>query len=368
MTKTFLESAAGTVQRDPQSLLHGVVEILNDAVGAANASNDLLEFENGLDGVIGGNYTIAVQADTTLLGAGRIRWRRDGQVHEMALQTAITLADDGDITAAKYRAFRIEISDLGAVTAVAIGASNLDNGEDAMLSMASLAQTASTVEICYVTITKSDGAFNILTTNTNAANVTVAVYYLKTPRQRAAGLSADMGAAIAIGSSDDEFSHGTIDVTTQGVKVAQIAAAATVAFDDNDTIGEDQFGGHLIVVGLDGASVYALASDGLAGAVSAMAHTTAALRNTALDTIQAQIPAIFPVLGRVLCANAKAGTFTYNTDDGAGTDGTFTFVSETYAAFDRLDQAGTGQGVDQPAFSPAAADIEDIVLKLLGGV
>ena len=238
--RTLTENAAQNVQESPsKSPMWVVTELINDIMGALDTMNDILEFEHGLDGVIGGDYTFSAGAAVTLTGAGRIRWRRSGQIYETALDTTITLADDGDITQAKYRAFRIEIADTGVVTAKAIGASNLDNGEDAMLSLASLAQTASTVEIGYITITKSDGAFNIGTTNLNAANVTVAIYYAKTPRQRAAGLTADMGASIAIGTTATNFSHGTVDCRTQGVKVAQIAAGADVAFDDNDTIGED---------------------------------------------------------------------------------------------------------------------------------
>jgi hypothetical protein len=78
-----------------------------------------------------------------------------------------------------------------------------------------------------------------------------------------------------------------------------------------------------------------------------MTHASAAAANTALDNVQSRLPGIFPVLGRITCEAAK-NTFTYGTDDGAGTDGTFTFTSETYAKFDRTDQSGTGQGVDQP--------------------
>jgi hypothetical protein len=372
--RTVAASAANAAKSPQESFLWVVGAICNQAAALGNelitdhatikaaldASNtwctevdgdlddicDVLEFEHGLDGVIGGDYTITAGAAVTLTGAGRIRWRRDGQVYETALDTTITLGDDGDVDDTKWRAWRIEIADTGVVTATADGDTQHANEEDALLSLASKAKTASTVEIGYFTI-HSDGGFNIGTDNVNgetAANV----YYCKEPRQRAAGLTADMGAAIAIGSSDTNFSHGTIDCKTQGVKVAQIAAGADVAFDDADTIGENQFGGHLIVVGLDGASVYALASDGIAGAVSAMTHADLAAATTALDNVQDRIPAIFPVLGRITCENAKAGTFTYGTDDGAGTDGTFTFTSETYAAFDRTDQSGTGQGVDQP--------------------
>jgi len=86
-----------------------------------------------------------------------------------------------------------------------------------------------------------------------------------------------------------------------------------------------------------------LSADGLAGATTAMAYNTAALALAAIYTRQARLPAVFCPIGHIIVENKKAGTFTYNTDDLAGTDGTATYVGYTNAAWDRTQTAGEGE-------------------------
>lgn len=361
--REFIESSAANVDKgEPKSVLWQITELLNDIMASLDAMNDISEFEQGLDGVIGGDYSIATQADPALLGAGRIKWRRDGQIFEMALQVSIALGDDGDITQNKYRAWRIEIADTGAVTAVAGGDLESTTAEQALMALGSIAQTALTVEIAYIVFNDETGAFNIGTTNTGDSE-NEAIHYCRMPRQRAAGLTADMVPVLAIGSSNDEFSHGTVDAKVEGVGVAQIALDATQAWNAADIITSDEkYGGHLLVTDLAGTDVISLAATGLLEGAQTMDYATSVLAHAALDNVQARLPVMFAVLGRCVTLAAKA-TFTFNTDDGAGTDGTFVFTSETFADFDRTDQSGTGQGVAQPTI-PSALDT--IAWRLLG--
>jgi hypothetical protein len=313
--------------------------------------NDLLTFEAGLDGPIGGDWTVTIGAATTLTGAGRVRWRRAGQIYETALDTTITLTDDGDVDNTKWRAWRVEIADTGVVTATADGDTQHATEDSALLGLASTARTANTVELGYFTI-QSDSGYAVGDVNVNGESDSGWIYN-KMPRQRGAALTANMGASLAAGSTTDRFTHGTVDITQMGVKQTQIAASAGAGIDFSyaDTItGADKFGGHLVTVAIDGSTIMTVPADGVttgAGGVSNMTYASAAAANTALDNAQDRLPSCYPILGRIVVDSAIA-TFTYGTDDIVGTDGTATFTSETYAAFDRTDQSGTGQGVDQP--------------------
>ena len=312
--------------------------------------NDFCTFEWALDGVIGGDYAIAAASAVTLAMTGRIMWRRAGQIYETAITGNLIPDDDGDIAnPLKFRAWRVEIDDEGTVSCVASGNHNSSLAEQALLTLGAKARTASTVEIGYIVMqATASAAFNLATDDTDALE-SFAWYPLKVPRQRAGALSADMSVDLAIGGTNkDEYSHGTLDVKIQGVKVTQVALDADVPFTVADTVsGATKFGGHLVLMSLTPTAPVTLATDGIAEASSDMTHADSPEAHTALDNVQDRIPAIFPVLGRIV-TDSDVATFTFNTSVGDGTHGTFVFTSESYIPFDRTDQSGTGQGWDQP--------------------
>ena len=309
--------------------------------------NDILDFDS-LDGVIGGDYAIVGAAATTWAASGRIKWRRNGQIFETAMPATLTMADDGDITQNKYRAFRVEISDLGAVTMVAGGDLESTTAEQALLALSAVAPTASTVTIAYVCFQDSTGAFDIGTTNTaDAENITY--YYERMPRAQAAGLTAAMVPGLAIGTTPEEFSHGTVDGKALGVGRAQITPAdVTQAFNNNDIVTTSgKFGGWLICTDLAGTDVLTLCANGVFEGAQTVDYASLAAVTTALDNCQARIPTAFTVLGRCTVETGKA-TWTANVDAGDDADGTFTFTSEGVGAFDRTVTSGTGQGPVRP--------------------
>lgn len=338
---------ADEIATDHAALITWMTEVDGDL----DSINDYIAARNEADGVIGGDFTIASTAAATLLGAGHVRYQIGGQVFYIALDTTITLADDGDVDDTKWRAWRIEIDRTGTVTATADGDTQHANEEDALLNLSTVAPTANTVTIGYWTV-HSNGGFDVGSANTNGETADNA-YHVRGPQKQVSGLHTALGASIAVGTTPENFSHGTIDAMRNGVYLTQIAAGTDVAFDDADVItSSGQFGGHLVLVGLDGASVYALASDGLAGAVSTMTHASAAAANTALDTLADQIPEVFVIVGRIVVEAAKA-TFTYGTDDIAGTDGTATYTDATVGVWDRTSLTGFDSHQINPPAVPA---------------
>lgn len=316
------------------------------------AKRDYLHFMNEADGVIGGDFTIAAAAATTLTGAGHVEFRMNGETFYCDLDTTITLEDSGDIVTGKWGAWRILIDREGTVTTQDTGSQMaFDNEEDALLNLSAVAPTANTVTIGYFTI-DSDAGFNIGTDNVNGETAEN-VYHVRGPAKQVSGLHTALGASVAVGSTDTNFSHGTIDAKSNGVYLSQIGAGADVAFDDADTIGSGNFGGHLLVVGLDGASVYALAADGAAGSVSAMTYADAAAVNTAIDTLTDQLPEMFVPFGRIVVENGKGALFTYGTDDIAGTDGTATYTDATVGTWDRTVTTGFDSHTINPPAIPA---------------
>jgi hypothetical protein len=326
--------------------------------------DDYLDFLGEANGVIGGDYTISAGSATTLTGAGHIRYRIGGQIFYTDLDTTITLADDGDVDDGLWRAWRIEISRTGVVTALADGDTQHATEEDALLSLSGLARTANTATIGYFAI-HSNGGFNIGTDDVDgetAANV----YHVRGVGKQVTGLHAALSAPLAVGSSATNFSHGTVDGKRNGLFLTQIAAGTNVAFDDVDTItNTGEFGAHLIVVGLDGASIYALAADGVAGEESAMTYATAALALAALDTLVDRLPELFVPIGSIV-VEALKDDFTYGTDDIAGTDGTATYRSATVGTWSRTALTGFGSHQVNPPAVPAlpaesVASADDLV-------
>jgi hypothetical protein len=303
--------------------------------------NDYLDSLNEPDGVIGGDFTIAAQADPNILGAGRVRYRIGGVEYESVMETAVVLEDSGDITQSTFGAWSVLIDKLGVVTTEDTGAQMaFATAEDALLNLASRADSTGKACLGYVTVTDSGGAFNIGTTNTSGGTATTAVYMNRGPVKRFTGLTAALGAATAVGSTPENYSTGTRDYCINGLNKAQDAAEADKTFDDADTIGQSQFGGHLIVTNLAQNATYALASDGVAGSVSAMTHASSAAADTALDTLVDRLPSLFCPVAKLVVENNLGGAFTYGTDDINSTDGTATFTDCTAGTWDRTVSTG----------------------------
>lgn len=324
------------------------------------AKRDYLAYLNERDGVISGNHSFTAGAATTLTGAGRVTYRIGGVVYTADVDTTITLVDNGNVTQAKFRAWAILIDKAGAVTTLDAGVAavglNADNAEDALLSLSQRAITANTVEIGYLTLTDSDSVIDVGTDNLNAAGVAARTFVVTGPRL-GSGLNAALGGAgFAADAGVATWDSGTIDARVEGGEsvvfsrnLAQIGAITNQAMDDADTVGISQWGGWLLVTNLAGTGVYALASDGIAGAVSAMVHASAAARNTALDNVQARLPAIFAPLGRILLANGVASNAWVAATDAWDHDTAVTTVTNyTFGSFARATVTGS-VGTDAPA-------------------
>lgn len=317
--------------------------------------NNIADFNNQ-DGVIGGSFTIATTAATTLLGAGFIEYRIGGQRYYCDLDTTITLTDSGDIVQNKFGAWRILIDRTGTVTTQDTGAQMaFNNAEDALLCLSAVSPTANTATIGYFTVTDSGApGFNIGTTNTSGGTATGVVYTVRGPEKQVTGLHTANGAATAVGSTPERYSTGTKDVMLNGVRISQIAAEADKTFDDADTIGQNQFGGWLIVTNLAKNATYALAANGIAGSVSAMTFASSALAQDAIDTIADKLPAMFCPVAQLIVTNNKAGTWTAGTDDINGTDGTAAFTDATVGTWDRANNTGFDSHKITPPTIPAS--------------
>jgi hypothetical protein len=77
--------------------------------------------------------------------------------------------------------------------------------------------------------------------------------------------------------------------------------------DDADTVTTAKWGGWLLIVDHAGTGTYALAADGVAGTVSAMAYDTQAAVDTALDLVQDRIPAHCVPIARIYLNNVGGG-------------------------------------------------------------
>jgi len=334
--------------------------------GDLDEINDYLHYMNERDGVIGGDFSLTAGAATTLTGAGRIRYRIAGIEYETVLDTTITLEDNGDVTQSKWGAWRLLIDATGTVTTqdtAGSGSMAHDSAIDALLSLSQRAQTAGTIEFGYMTIVDTDSVFNIGTDNLNASGATATVYTVHQPRL-ATGLDTALGSSVVADSAANTWSVGTIDHHRLGVSATQIGAISNQAMDDADTIATTKFGGWLLVTDpVAGTAVYALATDGKAGAVTAMTHADVATRDTALDTVEARLPATCAVVGRILVENGSGGTFTAGTTNWDATDMTTTVEDAVFATHDRTDTVGAQHGIDAPAIP---ATVNAAMLGTLG--
>lgn len=318
------------------------------------------------DGVIGGDFTIAAQAAATLLGAGHIRWRRAGREYSQLLDVTVALVGTDVLDDTKWRAYRIEIDDLGVATATSDGDTQHASEQIALVQLSKKAVTANTVEIGYFTIHSATG-FTPGTNNTDGETAEN-VYILRGPRVQERELTAAMSVPLAVGSTNTQFGFGTVDGKRSGIELAQIAAVLDQAFDDLDTIGQSQFGGFIFAVNLAGTGVMSISADGDLGTVTAQTHASSAAVQTAIDLTLTQLPAIFTVLGEVIITNNLGGVFTIGTDDLAGTDGSPVWTdkvvnvegdSVTEQLMDKLEELRAAVATDNTAF---AADVAELIV------
>ncbi|MCK4789177.1 MAG: hypothetical protein KAV87_35875 [Desulfobacteraceae bacterium] len=330
--------------------------LANELRTDTNAMNDLLNYETQRDGVIGGNFVVGEGSDDTTMVrvSGTIYYRIGGIVYS-ATDVEGDLAT-GEITADYWGAWRIMLGKTGAITtqrATANGTSGTmayADGQDSLLNLSQIARSANTVDVGYLTIDAVTAGFTPGTDLpvTSDANVTVATYYTCRVPRLDNGFTATPSVGLSEGTNDDEYAFGTINVRTNGLNIAQIAADVTIAFADADVITTSgKYGGELFVTDLAGTGVMSLASTGISGGAQTVDIASAALVNTALDAVQLALPQIFTVIGRVVVL-ANKSTFTFNTDDLAGTDGTATWTDEVAANYDRTNTSGTGVGIDKP--------------------
>lgn len=330
--------------------------------------NDGVYYRNERDGVTGGNHTMGVgTTDTTMVRlSGTVRYRIGG-VEYSATDVEGDLAT-GEVTENKWGAWRLLMGKTGAITtqrATANGTSGamaFASAEDALLSLSQIAISANCIEVGYVAIDAAAGGFTPGTDDPKATDAQVDTdqyYNCRVPRIDN-GFTAAPSVGLSEGTSNDEYAFGTINVRTNGLNIAQIAADVTIAFADADVITSDgKFGGELFVTDLAGTAVMSLASTGIAGGAQTVDLANAAAAVAALDAVQAALPQIFTVIGRVVVEANKA-SFTFNTDDLAGTDGTATWTDEIVGDFDRTKVSGTGVGIGSPTIpATVAADVSN---------
>ena len=354
-------TSRGVNWRILQKFLDNVISLGNELRSDSDTLSDYVARMNDRDGVIGGNHTMGVgTSDTTKVRlSGTVRYRIDGvEYSQTNLEAAFS--NTGAVSNTKYGAWRILIDKLGAITtqsstAAGTGAQVHESAEQAFASLAQLAITANTVEIGYLTMLAAGAGFTPNTDNPDSghANVGSNTYYNNRVPRIDNGFTAAPSVGLSEGDSgnEDEYAYGTINVRTNSVNVAQIAANLNHPFTQADTISTAaQFGGHLIIVDTAGTAIISLPATGiLANATQAMTYASAAAAITALDSAQANLPSIFTVIGRIVVDSLKS-SFTYNTDkiDGTAANGTGTFTDEVATAFDRTTVSGTGVGPGVP--------------------
>jgi len=311
--------------------------------------NDILHYMTRRDGVIGGNHEITFgTTDTTMIRSnGTAHYVIDG-VKYTAVDQEVELSGVADVDQTKFGAWRIMGTKLGTITTQRATAANADNAmvyasaEIAMLCLSQLPRTAATVDLGFLVIEAASGGFTPATDlpKTADAQVTAASYYTCHAPFLDNGLTAAPSVGLSEGTSDDEYAFGTINARTNGKNVAQIAADVTQAWAQADVITTSgKYGGHLLVTDLAGTGIISLSQTGIAGSAQTVDSASLAAVNTALDAVQLALPSVFTVIGREVTLANKA-TFTYNTDDLAGTDGTTVWTDAVATAFNRTVTSG----------------------------
>jgi hypothetical protein len=304
---------------------------------------DALERLQGRDGVLFSTASFATATAVTLAGTGMVVYQIDGRVYSAAVDTTITISDDGDVTQSKFRAWRILMGKDGLTTTLS-STMNCDNANLALLTLSKTAITAGTVEIGYFTATDSDSVINIGTDNTDAAGTTYVFYKVTAPRLQI-GLTAANGAATDAQDGTATLDIGTVDAhicagTLAGPwsrNLTQIGASANTALTVADTIDTLKYGGWLVCTDLAGTGYLTISADGDADAtgVTAQAYATDAAVVTALDLVIARLPLLFCPVATVIVSNQSGGAFTAKTTNWDATSITTVATDFSAGAFDR---------------------------------
>jgi len=280
--------------------------------------NDFLDHMNQ-DGILSGNPAVVDgTSDTTKLRlAGTdILYQIGGRIYKCytALETE---PPTGEITENKWGAYRMDLNASGTLTVTRkANPMAYDNEEDAILSLASVARTANSIDVGYLALDAATGGFTAQTDNPEVGSAAVdAVTYTDVHVARwRNGLNTAATVAVADGAATLNISAINADV--DGVKLSEIAAAATQALDDADTVTHTKWGGWLLVVDPAGTGTYCLAADGVAGTASTMAYANQAAVDTALDLVQERIPAMCCPIARIYLDNTSgANAWVGGTDD-----------------------------------------------------
>jgi hypothetical protein len=290
---------------DHASLILWMTEVDSDIDDLADAV-DWLE----PDGIYSGDPGVVQgSGDTTKLRcAGTdVRYRIAGKEYVHFTATEVE-PPTGEITENLWGAYRIELGTGGVITATRkADPMAYANKEDAILSLGSVARTANTVDAGYCALDAAAGGFTAQTDQPHSgdAQVDTSEYTdVHVPRWKN-GLTA--AATVAVANGVATLNISAIDANANGVALSQIAAAGTQAMDDADTVTTAKWGGWLLIVDHAGTGTYALAADGVAGTVSAMAYDTQAAVDTALDLVQDRIPAHCVPIARIYLNNVGGG-------------------------------------------------------------
>ena len=171
------------------------------------------------------------------------------------------------------------------------------------------------------------------------ATYTAAIYYERGPRKRVSGLNAALGAASTLTAASTTYGHGTIDANMNGLKKAQIAAGATQALTDADTIATVKWGNVLVCTYLAGTGKVSINAAGTPG-VTAMSYASAASALTASDLVVDRLPAMFVPIALIKVNNASGGTFTFKTTNWDAASGTSTITDAAVAGWNRTVASG----------------------------
>lgn len=292
------------------------------------------------NGVVGGSYAFTAGAAVTIAATGTVKYQIAGVQYAAEMPATITLEDLGDITQNLFGAWRVEITALGAVTAKsAPTVGGYTTEQIALLALGGLARTASSAVLGYLTVVKTGSAFNIGTDNLTVATATATFYYERGPHRRMSGLNAALGAASTLTASSTTYGHGTIDVNRNGLKLAQIAAGATQALTDADTIATLKFGAVLVCTNLAGTGKVSINAAGTPG-VTAMSYADAATALAAVNLVVDRLPALFVPIILIRVNNQSVSTFTFKTTNWDATSITSTITDAAIAGWDRTVQTG----------------------------
>jgi hypothetical protein len=322
---------------------HALIKSWTDeSDGDQDVMNNLIHYAYGTNGVTGGTYTLTAGAAVTLTGAGFIEYMIGGERYYGDLHTTIDLAlSTNPIADGRFGAWRILIDRTGTTTTQGAAADQqFTSAEDALLTLSSIAQTANTACIGYLTLGDVGDTFVPQTDNLSDCT-NIAIYYERKNRKIVTGLTAAPGAATTLNAGATTINLGTRDFMLNGARLAQIAAAAAHASgDDASTVAAGTNGAWLVVTDFAGTGYYVLAATGVAGAVSAMNYATSALANTAIANVQDNLPSMFCPIARINVANASAGLFTIGATNWNAASMTSTVTDCTWGTYDRTTTAG----------------------------